>query len=147
MAKNHPHEVTYFNQMVGGLDGAFAKYETDYWGNSLRMGAEWLGNYVKKEKIRYPIIVSADGSIMQTAYYLKRALGSQYIPFGLDRHKPGQWDYGLVLSRKWKPEELLSPAWPPRGTIHVVKADHTVLCAVVKNPDYSSGAGIKRSSF
>ena len=40
--RNHPHEYVYFNPLVGGLDGAFGNYETDYWGNSIRMASEWL---------------------------------------------------------------------------------------------------------
>lgn len=29
--KLHPYEYTYYNSFVGGMDGAFRKYETDYW--------------------------------------------------------------------------------------------------------------------
>jgi hypothetical protein len=32
----HPDEYVYFNQFVGGLPGAYGRYETDYWGNSYR---------------------------------------------------------------------------------------------------------------
>ena len=42
MAKLHPYEYIYFNSTVGGLQGADAKYETDYWGLSLREGMEWI---------------------------------------------------------------------------------------------------------
>ena len=45
MIQNHPNEYVYFNPLVGGLSGAFKQYETDYWGNSLRKGAEWLAKY------------------------------------------------------------------------------------------------------
>jgi hypothetical protein len=27
----HPYEYTYYNSFIGGTDGAFRKYETDYW--------------------------------------------------------------------------------------------------------------------
>ena len=136
MIKNHPHQYVYFNQSISGLDGAFSNYDTDYWGNSLRLGAEWLGRYIKDQGIQGPVIVSADGSIVQTAYYLRRDLGDQYVPFNLDLHREHWWDYGLVLSRNWRKKDLLSGAWPPPGTIHEIKADNVTLCAVVKIIDF-----------
>jgi hypothetical protein len=36
MAHLHPHEGVYFNRFVGGLPGAFGRYDTDYYGNSYR---------------------------------------------------------------------------------------------------------------
>ncbi len=134
MIKNHPHEYVYFNQIVGGLDGAFGNYETDYWGNSTRLASEWLRDYIKKEGITKRFVVSSDGSVMQSAYYLKTQFPKQYQPLLLSVQGPRGWDYGLVLSRNWSKKDLLSKAWPPEGTIHTVMADHTILCAVVKNP-------------
>jgi len=134
MVKNHPHQYVYFNETVGGLDGAFGYYETDYWGNSLRQAAEWLAEDLKQKADYDPIVVSSDGSTMQTAYYLKAKLGEQYTPLLPAQHGLQGWDYGLALSRKWTHDDLLSDSWPPEGTIYTVKADHTVLCAVVKNP-------------
>jgi len=42
MVRNHPNEVVYFNQIVGGVKGALYKYELDYWGNCLKQSAQWL---------------------------------------------------------------------------------------------------------
>jgi hypothetical protein len=38
----HPYEYVYYNQFVGGLGGAFRKYELDYWGTSYREAAELI---------------------------------------------------------------------------------------------------------
>jgi hypothetical protein len=38
----HPYEYIYFNELVGGLKGADGRYETDYWGLSMREGMEWI---------------------------------------------------------------------------------------------------------
>lgn len=38
----HPYEYTYFNRAFGGLEAADGRFETDYWGLSLREGGEWL---------------------------------------------------------------------------------------------------------
>jgi hypothetical protein len=42
MAAIHPYEYAYFNRAAGGIGGATKRYETDYWGLSLREAAEWL---------------------------------------------------------------------------------------------------------
>ena len=31
MLLNHPYEYIYYNQLVGGLNGAYGNYETDYY--------------------------------------------------------------------------------------------------------------------
>jgi len=38
----HPYEYTYFNALVGGTQGAFRRYETDYWCTSYREAMEQI---------------------------------------------------------------------------------------------------------
>src|SRR3990172_2291667 len=38
----HPYEYVYFNRAVGGLNDAHERYETDYYGLSMREGMEWI---------------------------------------------------------------------------------------------------------
>src|SRR5262249_40431449 len=42
MARNRPLEEFYFSPLIGGIKGAFKKYEIDYYGVSLRPAIEWL---------------------------------------------------------------------------------------------------------
>jgi ABC-type polysaccharide/polyol phosphate export permease len=42
MMRLHPYEYVYFNRFFGGLASAHNRYETDYWGLSLREGMEWI---------------------------------------------------------------------------------------------------------
>jgi hypothetical protein len=42
MATLHPYEYIYFNRISGGLAHAQGRYDTDYWGLSLREGMEWI---------------------------------------------------------------------------------------------------------
>jgi hypothetical protein len=42
----HPYQYVYFNNILGGLKGAYLRYETDYWGLSNREAGEWLNVYV-----------------------------------------------------------------------------------------------------
>ena len=38
----HPYQITYFNELVGGVKGAFGKYDLDYWGTSQKAAVEWI---------------------------------------------------------------------------------------------------------
>jgi hypothetical protein len=42
----HPYQYVYFNNLFGGLEGAYLRDETDYWGLSNREAGEWLNSYV-----------------------------------------------------------------------------------------------------
>ena len=54
MLRLHPHEYVYFNQLVGGLPGAAGRYETDYWGNSIREAVEILVERLESESMARP---------------------------------------------------------------------------------------------
>jgi len=40
----HPHQTVYFNELVGGPRGAFAKFDMDYWGNCVLEAVAWSAN-------------------------------------------------------------------------------------------------------
>ncbi len=46
MAHLHPHQYVYYNSLIGGLPGAYGKYETDYWGNSYKEAVNWLEGFI-----------------------------------------------------------------------------------------------------
>lgn len=52
MAALHPYEYLYFNRAAGGLPAANQRFETDYWGLSLRQGMEWINQHD-----RLPVLV------------------------------------------------------------------------------------------
>lgn len=65
----HPYEYIYYNELVGGLKGAYNKFETDYWASSTKEAVEWLiQNRIEKNK-KYKIHTCANPS--QGQYYLK----------------------------------------------------------------------------
>ena len=49
MVRLHPNQYVYFNALVGGLPGAYGRYETDYWGNSNREAVRLLVEHLEQE--------------------------------------------------------------------------------------------------
>ena len=48
LVRLHPYEYLYYNPLVGGLEGASGRYETDYWVNIMPEAVESLEAYVAK---------------------------------------------------------------------------------------------------
>jgi hypothetical protein len=49
LARLHPYENLYFNEVVGGLAGAAQRYDTDYWVNVMHEAVAELENYLDRE--------------------------------------------------------------------------------------------------
>jgi hypothetical protein len=49
LVRLHPNQYVYFNRFVGGLPGAYGRYETDYWGNSYREAVGLLVDHIESE--------------------------------------------------------------------------------------------------
>jgi 4-amino-4-deoxy-L-arabinose transferase-like glycosyltransferase len=60
----HPYEHVYFNRASGGLKNAHNRYETDYWGLSLREAMEWINEQGDPNR---PVIVG--GPFYSAAIY------------------------------------------------------------------------------
>jgi len=52
----HPYEMSYYNELVGGVKGAYGKFDVDYWSQAWTQGARWLNEHaVRNAKILIPI--------------------------------------------------------------------------------------------
>jgi hypothetical protein len=52
LVRLHPYESLYFNPLVGGLQGAALRYDTDYWVNVMHEMVVELENYLDREPAR-----------------------------------------------------------------------------------------------
>jgi hypothetical protein len=46
----HPYEYVYFNEIVGGLQNAVGKFDTDYWGAAYKENTQWLITHVPTDR-------------------------------------------------------------------------------------------------
>jgi hypothetical protein len=70
----HPYEYVYYNSIVGGTQGAYKRFEMDYWMTSFRAAAEylnvdaepdakvvvWVGSHLVSEFVREDILVEPE---------------------------------------------------------------------------------------
>ena len=69
MINLHPLEYLYYNSLVGGLKGAYGKYETDYWGLGFKEAVLWFKQNINDPKKTYKIYV--EGDPLSSSYYFK----------------------------------------------------------------------------
>ena len=85
-----PYEYVFFNELQGGLAGAYGRYETEYWGTSFKEGVEMLRKY----RLSMPLSESGEDLAESAPRQLKVA--SSQHPFStqyfLDKH-PGEFQY------------------------------------------------------
>jgi tetratricopeptide (TPR) repeat protein len=140
MVKNHPNEVVYYNELVGGTKGAYGNYELDYYSNSCREAAEWLAHHEPSKSV----VVAINNEPLTAAYYAERINPKMQFQW-VREYEEGRpfWDYAIYTSRTYSKNELLNGGFPPKGTIYTVEADGIPLAVVVKRDVYYMPLGYK----
>ena len=140
---NHPNEIVYFNELVGGIDGAYSHYETDYYMNSLKQASFKLAKMNDLFHTKDTVVI-ASNAIEPVIQYFSRInpkIVCVYIRYHQRYEK--KWDYALIYTRFIDKDILKNENgdsyFPPGGIVDVIKADHTPLCAIVKaDPEHAA---------
>lgn len=89
----HPYEYVYYNQLVGGVTGAYRNFELDYWGLAL-MEAQTYVNQVAEPDAHIFV-----GDSKATARTFARA-DLLFNTFGNQRKDWGKYDYLVISTSK-----------------------------------------------
>jgi len=130
MVRNHSHPVTYFSPLVGGVEGAWKRYETDFWGNSVREAVEWIqenAEPVHDSPVRVRIWF---GDQEKAAYYVRKRPGFEHV---IVPEESSDWDYRILQTVECKFRRPVLAYWPPPRTVYEVTADGIPLGGVVIN--------------
>ncbi len=143
MFANHPNQAVYFNELVGGINGAFGNYETDYYMNSVKQCADWIKENEKIE--RRPdgskMIIYSNAVAPAGQYLIKDTakVGVGYISY---RNRcTVDADYQIFYSRFVDRDLLLNGCFPPEQAAYVVKVDGKPIACVLKKTDKSDFLG------
>ncbi|MGB3077016.1 MAG: glycosyltransferase [Chitinophagales bacterium] len=135
--KNHPDEYCYFNELTGGIKGAYGNYETDYWMNSIRESTDWF--HAQKELMGgEKKITVATNCIEPVKYYFRNDTAKVKVIYVRYYSRASKdWDYGIFYSRFIDQSQLKNKSWPNTHTIYEAKADEVPLSIVVERKDKS----------
>lgn len=122
----HPNQDVYFNSLVGGPRGAFARYEMDYWGNCVFQAVEWSADLARSSGVPVAIsgnpshLVMLDADRFHELYFIRPPRGGYHLHVRLAR--------GPVAGVT---EMAQQPA------LHQVRTpDGALLCSVIPGPAY-----------
>ncbi|HET6559374.1 MAG TPA: hypothetical protein VFG54_18765 [Prolixibacteraceae bacterium] len=140
MASNHPYYYLYYNEFTSGLNGAYTRYETDYYYHSMREGAEWLQQYIKKNESGKKIMVGGNFPIQ---WYFRNDENIEFLYVPYQNRSEYNWDYLIVANSYIPPSQLRNKTFPPSNTIHTVEADGVPVCAVMKRTTRDDLEGLR----
>jgi len=125
--RNHPNQAAYFTPAIGGPQGAFGRYEMDYWGNCVLEATAWAAE--QADRAGMPIGVTANAwEILAMDIARFRQL------FFRRQHHPG---YHLdIRLLKGSRQDILWTAAHPAVVHKVSTGDGTPLCVVFRGPEY-----------
>ena len=93
MISLHPYQYIYFNALVGGLEGAYKNYDTEYWGASYNEAINWFKENIAVDKKKiYKIHIEGI-----KYYVVYQARNIRKVPFE-------EAEYFFWLTRRMKEE-------------------------------------------
>jgi tetratricopeptide (TPR) repeat protein len=136
---NNPHfYYLYYNQLVGGLRGAYSNYETDYYYVSQTDVSKWLIEYLKNKDVHGKIKVN---STYPVDWQFRNHPEIETSYFRYEERSQHDWDYAIVTNRYISPFQLRNNIWPPENSIHIVYADKVPVCTVIERKTKDDYAG------
>ncbi|WP_321343387.1 hypothetical protein [uncultured Draconibacterium sp.] len=138
--KNHPYQYTYFNELVGGIKGAYGLYEMDPYYHSLKEGAKYLeeNGYLNDT---VTVVSNSDRVVTDALYNNTTNVNITYSRFH-EKNK-NDWDYAIWANTLIPPKQLAEGYWPPKGTIYTIDVDGVPIGAVVKRLSFEDLKGFE----
>jgi hypothetical protein len=125
--RNHPNQIVYFSPLTGGPRAAFARYDMDYWGNSVLQAVAWADRIAREAGV--PLVIS--GNPIQAV----EADAGRYRSLMVVARSNLVYHLDIRLMRG--PSGSLSEfAHRPDLLYTVTTADGAPLCVVVPGPRY-----------
>lgn len=139
--RSHPNQYVYFNELVGGVKGAYGNYDLDYYQNSGLQAAEWVLKNVKPIPGRKIFVRSNMGGFDKYWWKDTAWLTSNYGRYN-ERHTK-DWDYFIANPRFLPLEQLQQGIWPPQNVVHTVSVQGVPLCVIIQRKDTSGIAAAR----
>ncbi len=128
-ARNHPNQIVYFSPLMGGPRAAFARYDMDYWGNSMLQAVEWADRVARASG---QAVVISGNPIQAVDANAARFRTLQVVP-------RASREYALDIRLMRGPAQSLREFAARPDLLHVVRtADGTPLAVVIPGPAFLS---------
>lgn len=137
MIKNHPYQYVYYNEIVGGVKGAYGNYETDYWCQSPRAAIEWLLEKENLKNTKKRIFLASNNESHSMSYFSEKQTDSITYVWTRDfEWDEKYWEYAIFTTRTLSKVQMKNGYFPLKGTIHKIIVDGVPLAVIVKRQNY-----------
>lgn len=142
IVKNHPNTYIYFNELLGGVNKAYGRFETDYYSSSLKPACDYFIEEILPEKRGGKGDALTVLSNTDISYYFRQHK-DDVVPAYSSYYRRGRkdWDYAILYCNYIHPYQLKKGLWPPKNTIHEIKVDDVVVAAIVERRDWNDYMG------
>jgi tetratricopeptide (TPR) repeat protein len=138
--RNYPYSYLYYNQLAGGVKGAYGDYETDYYYVSQREASEWLISHLKSKGITDTVTVAANFSV---DWFFRDYPHIKTVYVRHEERSMMEWDYLIMTNRYISPFQLKNGLWPPDEAIKIIEAGGIPIGAVIERKETISLEGWK----
>lgn len=126
--RNHPNQVVYFNQLLGGPAAARQRFELDYWGNCYFQAMRQAASLARQARV--PVALSGRQPHLLT-------LNAPRVPeVFVTEQRHGRHHLQILLMRG-STHDLVEMMSHPDIVYTVATADGTPLCIAVPGPRYA----------
>lgn len=132
IVKNPGLIYCYYNELAGGVKGAYGNYEMDYYGLSVKEASKKIRTIIKDEKTEPNSVIIASNFPHFVNYFDNRAGLMELKPIKYYQRGNTDWDYAIIVNRHIHPVQLQKGLWPPQNTILTVDISGKPVCAVLK---------------
>jgi hypothetical protein len=119
----HPYEYVFYNSFVGGVGGAFRRFELDYWGTSTRQAMEIINSMAS------PGAVIAAAAPIHLAQAFAREDLIVISPEPAGAPEPSEPEFALVITRGNGDLDF----YPGQAAAWEVRVDDDAILAVIKD--------------
>jgi MFS family permease len=135
--KAHPNQYVYFNELQGGVKGAYGYYDIDYYQNSGKAATDWIHKNIKPIPGRKIIVLSNMAGLEK---YFEKDTAWLIYDYGRYRERYRlNWDYYIAYPRYIPAQQMQNNKWPSGYTAKIFEVDGVPLSAIFQN---KSKAGI-----
>ncbi len=127
----HPNQYVYFNELQGGVKGAYGYFDIDYYQNTSKQASDWIHKNVKPIPGRKIKIMSNMAGIER--YFEK---DTSWIAYSYGRYRERyhlDWDYYIAYPRYVPAEQMQNDKWPAAPAAKIFEIDGVPLSAIFEN--------------
>ena len=131
----HPYSHIYYNELTGGLNHVFGRYEIENYGTSNCEAAQWIIDNGKYKLSGNQLFVATRSELVGKHYFDEYKYEVSIVETRWAERANHIWDYAIFPVTGIEPEILTSQYFPPKNTVDTISIGNVPICLVLQRSD------------